>query len=176
MHKYRKLFITLSLLFAVAITTAFFIKPATASCAAGAQCRERAGGHGGITYDRGVKRQFSFNAQGNGDGTARGNAIIHNPNFDPRFRGHIDVMCMAVVGNRARIAGIVKDTNDPNLENNTAVFEVVDNGNPGKDDTISGIYFSPPNSPPPSPEYCQTFENFPQNPIDNGNIQVDDCP
>jgi len=173
----KRLIISSSILIVAVIGATFFIKPlTTASCATvSAGCNERANGHGTITFDRGVKRQFSFSAQKMDDGTARGNAIIHNPNFDPRFRGHIDVMCMEVVGNRARIAGVMKNTNDPNLENNTAVFEVYDNGEPGNNDTISSVYFSPPNSPAPTPAYCQSFENFPQYPIDGGNIQVEAC-
>lgn len=174
----KRIFIGLGVVI-LAVAAPIFISPlTTASCAPGAaaDCRERASGHGTITFSNGVKRQFSFSAQRMDDGTARGNAVIHNPNFDPRFRGHIEVTCMDVVGNRARIAGVAKNTNDPNLENNTAVFEVFDNGEPGKADTISGVYFSPPNSPPPSPAYCQAFENLQQNPIDGGNIQVEDCP
>ncbi len=101
--------------------------------------------------------------------------MIHNPSFD--FRAQIDIKCISVVGNRANIAGVVRNTNDPNLDNNTAGFTVYDNGNPGRDnDAITLVYFSPPNMPPPTPAYCQAFENFPQMPIDNGNIKVDDCP
>ncbi len=172
----KKTLVVLSFIF-VAAAAIFFIAPmTTADCAPG--CREKAGGHGTLIMN-GVRRQFSFNAQRQDDGTAKGHAVIHNPNFppDPRFSAKIDIRCMEVVGNRARVAGVVRDTNDPNLDNNTAVFEVYDNGNPGRDnDTISLVFFSPPNMPPPTPAYCQAFENFPQMPIDNGNIKVDDCP
>lgn len=173
----KKMLISLSVLLIAGFCAAFFINPLTkADCAGAPDCRERATGHGTITYERGVKRQFSFNAIRLPDGRVNGNAIIHNPNFDPRFRGHIEVRCMTVFGNVARIAGVMRNTNDPNLENNTAVFEVTDNGEPGRGDTISGVYFSPPNSPPPTQAYCDVFENFPQYPIDGGNIQVVDCP
>ena len=172
----KKMLVFLSFI-VVAIATAVFVAPmTTADCAE--NCREKANGHGTLIMN-GVRRQLSFSAQGRDDGTAKGHAVIHNPNFppDPRFSGHIDIRCMEVVGNRARIAGVVRKTNDPNLDNNTAVFEVYDNGNPGGDnDTISLVFFSPPDSPPPTPAYCQAFENFPQVPIDNGNIKVDDCP
>lgn len=171
----KRMFIGLSVVI-LAIAATILISPMTTATCAAADCRERASGHGTITFSNGVKRQFSFSAQKMDDGTARGNAVVHNPNFDPRFRGHIEVACMEVVGNRARIAGVMRNTNDPNLENNTAVFEVFDNGEPGKADTISGVFFSPPNAPPPTPSYCQVFEDFPQNPIDGGNIQVNDCP
>jgi len=75
------------------------------------------------------------------------------------------------------VAGIVRNTNDPNLDDNTAVFEVFDNGRRrSHTDTISLVFFSPPNQPPPTPSYCQYFEDFPQMQIDRGNIKVDDCP
>ena len=171
----KKTLVVLSFVFVAAVV--FFTAPMTTADCAG-NCKEKANGHGTLIMN-GVRRQFSFSAQRQDDGTAKGNAVIHNPNFppDPRFRGQIDIKCMEVVGNRARIAGVVKNTNDPNLDNNTAVFEVYDNGNPGRDnDTISLVFFSPPNSPPPTPAYCQAFENFPQMPIDNGNIKAEDCP
>lgn len=174
MLKSKKMFFILMVFtFAAGV---FLIPGKTAECAE--NCKEKANGHGTLIMD-GVRRQFSFSAMKLPDGTAKGNAVIHNPNFppSPRFRGQIDIKCMEVVGNRARIAGVVKNTNDPNLDNNTAVFEVYDYGNPGKNqDTISFVYFSPPDSPPPTPAYCQAFEDFPQMPIDNGNIKVDDCP
>jgi len=172
----KKMFVLFSFLVVAAAAIVFIAAPTTAECAP--NCREKAGGHGTLIMN-GVRRQFSFNAQRQADGTAKGNAVIHNPNFppDPRFRGNIDIQCMEVVGNRARVAGVVRNTNDPNLDNNTAVFEVFDNGDGTQNaDTNSLLFFSPPNSPPPTPAYCQAFENFPQMPIDNGNIKVDDCP
>ncbi|MGI8788177.1 MAG: hypothetical protein ACR2HG_10495 [Pyrinomonadaceae bacterium] len=174
----KKMLIGLSVLIGV-IAAIVLAAPMTTTTCAAAPCKESANGHGTLVMPNGTRRQFSFNAQKQADGTAKGNAVIHNPAFppDPQFRGNIEIKCLEVVGNRARVAGVVRNTNDPNLDNNTAVFEVVDNGNPGRDnDTISLVFFSPPNSPPPTPLYCQTFENFPQMPIDNGNIKVDDCP
>lgn len=170
----KRIFFTL-IVFAFAAGV-FLIPEKTAVCAE--NCKEKANGHGTLVMN-GFRRQFSFSAMKLPDGTAKGNAVIHNPEFppSPQFRGYIDIKCMEIVGNRARIAGIVRNTNDPAFDNNTAVFEVYDNGSPGKDqDTISLVFFSPPDSPPPTPAYCQTFEGFPQMPIDNGNIKVDDCP
>ena len=173
MTKATKIFFGLSI-FIVALAAAVLVLPLTTTetCAA-ERCRDSAGGSGTLIMPEGARR-FSFNAQGRPDGTATGEAIIHNPSFD--FRARIEIKCLDVVGNRARVAGIVRDTNDPNLDNNTAVFEVFDNGNPGRDkDTISLVFFSPPNSPPPTPAYCQAFEGFEQMRIDKGNIKVDDC-
>ena len=173
MFKTTKMRIILGLMVAMIVGMGAAISPWADTCLAG-NCKEKANGHGTLVFSDGTRRQFSFSAIRNEDGTAKGQAVIHNKAFD--FKGNIDVACMEVVGNRARIAGIVKNTNDPAFDNNTAVFEVVDNGNPGRgNDTISTVYFSPPNTPPPTAAYCQAFENFPQLPVDNCNIQVDDC-
>ncbi len=174
MIKTKKWLVGSSVLAVIIAAFVFAAPMATTTCAA-APCKEQANGSGKLIMPDGTKRQFNFNAQKLPDGTAKGNAIIHNPAFD--FRGFIEIKCLEVIGNRARVAGIVRNTNDPTLDNNTAVFEVYDNGNPGRDsDTISLVFFSPPNMPEPTPAYCQTFENFEQKPIDNGNIKVDDCP
>lgn len=182
MFNKKKIFIALSLL-VMAIVGILAAAPFTTTTCAAGQCREKANGSGTLVMN-GVRRQFSFSAIGNGDGTARGTANIHNPNFppDPKFRGNIEVRCLAVMGNRARIAGTVRNTNDPNLDNRTAVFEVDDNGNPGKDrDTITLVSF-PGGDPMPEPTaaFCQEFGVSLTDPqqrlIENGNVHVDDCP
>ena len=172
--KVNRMFFGLSI-FTVALVAAVLFLPMTTETCAADRCRETAGGSGTLIMPDGTRRRFSFTAQENPNGRIIGEAIIHNPAFD--FRARIEIKCLEVVGNRARVAGIVKNTNDPNLDNNTAVFEVFDNGNRrNDDDTISLVFFSPPNSPPPTPAYCQAFEGFPQMEIDRGNIEVDDCP
>ena len=173
--KANKIFFGLSI-FIVAFTASVLVLPMTTETCAAERCRETASGNGTLIMPDGTRRRFSFDAQGRPNGTATGEAIIHNPEFD--FRGRIVIKCLDVVGNRARVAGILRDTNDPNLDNNTAVFEVFDNGNGNarrNEDTISLVFFSPPNSPPPTPAYCQSFEGFDQMEIDRGDIEVDDC-
>jgi len=173
--KANKIFFGLNI-FIVALAAAILILPMTTETCAADRCRETAGGSGTFIMPDGTRRRFSFEAERRPNGTARGEAIIHNPAFD--FRGRVEIKCLEVVGNRARVAGILRDTNDPNLDNNPAVFEVFDNGNGNSrrnEDTISLVFFSPPNSPSPTPSYCQSFEDFPQMEIDKGNIEVDDC-
>lgn len=167
----RKMLIGFSILI-IALTAVVFILPrTTAFCANG--CKEEASSKGTLTSVNGTQRQFSFNAEELLDGTARGTAVVTNAAFD-NFTATIEIRCLEVVGNRARVAGIVTNTSDPFFEDNTAVFEVFDN--PGKNnDTISEVFFSPPNSPPPTPAYCQAFENFEQM-LNNGNVKVKDCP
>lgn len=172
--KATKIFFGLSI-FTVILAAAILFLPLTTETCAADRCQESAGGSGTLIMPDGTRRRFSFTAQRNPNGRVNGEAIIHNPAFN--FRARIDIKCLDVVGNRARVAGVVRNTNDPNLDNNTAVFEVYDNGNRrNEDDTISFVFFSPPNSPPPTEEYCQAFEGFPQMEIDRGNIEVDNCP
>lgn len=160
------------------------------------QCTEKAAGHGSYiagTDERGrpIKRQFSFSAVEHRNGTVTGRAVIHNPAFE--FRGHLEISCLRVTpvdtnndgvvdGTRADIGGTVRNTNDPNLDGQNGFFTVFDFGEPGKGrDTISPVFFSPPNQPPTSA--CELIlgdptapSNIIQIPIDTGNIQAQDCP
>ncbi len=136
-----------------------------------------ASGHGTIllqnTEGRTVRRQFSFSARVNADGTVQGTAILHNPSFDPKYSTHIDVTCLQIVGNRASFGGSIKKTTDPvfNDEFDAAFWTVFDNGEPGAgNDTISEMFFD--NVVEPSS--CQFIgaDDFPQIPIESGNVQV----
>ncbi len=169
---------------------------ATPTGSASQECTEHASGHGSFiagTDEKGkpIKRQFSFNAVEHRDGTVTGNAVIHNPAFE--FRGHLEISCLRVTpvdlnndgttdGTRADIGGTVRNTNDPNLDGQNGFFTVFDFGEPGKGtDTISPVFFSPPDQPPTSA--CELIPGDPtapsnviQLPIDTGNIQARDCP
>lgn len=134
-------------------------------------------GHGTLlvqdTTGRTVRRQFSFSAKQMSDGTVQGNAVIHNPEFDPRYDAQFDITCLQVVGNRASLGGSVRKTSDPvfNDEFDAAFFTVFDNGEPGAGiDTISLVFFD--NVVEPSA--CQFIgaDDFEQIPIQSGNVQV----
>src|SRR4030095_4755619 len=136
-----------------------------------------AAGHGTILVEDAdgnlVRRQFSFSAKVQKDGTVQGNAVIHNPEFDPRYDAHIKITCLQVNGNRASFGGTVTKTSDPvfNDEFDAAFFTVVDNGEPGQNgDNISLICVDNV----VGPESCQFIgpDDFPQIPIDAGNVQV----
>src|SRR4029453_18329604 len=136
-----------------------------------------ASGHGTIllqdTDGRTVRRQFSFSARQLPDGTVQGNAVIHNPSFDPKYDAHFDITCLQVVGNRASFGGSVTKSSDPvfNDEFDAAFFTVFDNGEPGAvNDTISEVFFD--NVVEPSA--CQFIgaDDFPQEPIEAGNVRV----
>lgn len=136
-----------------------------------------ASGHGTVlledTEGRIVRRQFSFSARQMPDGSVQGNAVIHNPSFDPKFDAQFDITCLQVVGNRASFGGSVRRSNDTVFtdEFDAAFFTVFDNGQPGADnDTISSVFFD--NVVEPSA--CQFIgpDDFPQTPIEAGNVRV----
>ena len=136
-----------------------------------------ANGHGTVllqnTEGKTVRRQFSFSARINSDGSVSGTAILHNPSFDPKYSAQFDITCLQIVGNRASFGGSIRKTTDPvfNDEFDAAFFTVFDNGEPGGgNDTISEIFFD--NVVEPSA--CQFIgaDDFPQIPIEGGNVQV----
>ena len=170
--KHSKKFLFAGLLIAALAGTTVVLR--TTSAAAG---KKSASGHGTIllqnTEGKTVRRQFSFSARINSDGSVQGTAIIHNPSFDPKYDAQFDITCLQIVGNRASFGGSVRKTTDPvfNDEFDAAFFTVFDNGNPGNgNDTISEIFFD--NVVEPSA--CQFIgaNDFPQIPIESGGIQV----
>ena len=158
------------------IITAFAattILPATSAAAPGPS----ASGHGTVllqdTEGTTVRRQFSFSAKQMPDGTVQGQAILHNPSFDPPYVAHFEITCLQIVGNRASFGASIKKTSDPvfNDEFDAAFFTVFDNGEPGAgNDTISEVFFD--NVVEPSA--CQFIgaDDFPQLPIESGSVQV----
>ena len=136
-----------------------------------------ASGHGTIllqdTDGKTVRRQFSFSARIMSDGSVNGSGILHNPSFDPKYDAQFDITCLQVVGNRASFGASIRKTSDSvfNDEFDAAFFTVFDNGEPGAgNDTISEIFFD--NVVEPSA--CQFIgaDDFPQIPIESGNVQV----
>lgn len=170
--KHLQTFVLAGLLGAVIVVTPLLMR-STSAAARG----KSASGHGTIllqdTDGRTVRRQFSFSAKEMRDGSIQGTAVIHNPSFDPKYDAHFDITCLQVVGNRASFGGSVRKSSDPvfNDEFDAAFFTVFDNGEPGADnDTISEIFFD--NVVEPST--CQFIgaDDFPQIPIEGGNVQV----
>lgn len=157
----------------ITATTAFTMLLPTSA----ASPRPAASGHGTVllqdTEGRTVRRQFSFSARQMPDGTIQGSGVLHNPSFDPKYDAQFDITCLQVVGNRASFGGSIRKTSDPvfNDEFDAAFFTVFDNGEPGDDnDTISEVFFD--NVVEASA--CQFIgaDDFPQIPIESGNVQV----
>ena len=139
--------------------------------------RRSVSGHGTVllqnTEGKTVRRQFSFSARVMSDGSVNGSGVLHNPSFDPKYDAQFDISCLKIVGNRASLGASIRKTSDPvfNDEFDAAFFTVFDNGEPGAgNDTISEVFFD--NVVEPST--CQFIgaDDFPQIPIESGNVQV----
>jgi len=170
--KHLQTFVLAGLLSVVMVVTPLLLRSTSAATRG-----TSASGHGTIllqdTDGRTVRRQFSFSAREMRDGRIQGTAVIHNPSFDPKYDAHFDITCLQVVGNRASFGGSIRKSSDPvfNDEFDAAFFTVFDNGEPGaNNDTISEIFFD--NVVEPSA--CQFIgaDDFPQIPIEGGNVQV----
>ncbi|HEU4712487.1 MAG TPA: hypothetical protein VFS76_13025 [Pyrinomonadaceae bacterium] len=164
-------------LFTVLLITALAATAAVLHSTSAAAPGPSASGHGTVllqnTEGKTVRRQFSFSARVRADGSVQGTGILHNPSFDPKYDVQFDITCLQVVGNRASFGGSIRKTSDPvfNDEFDAAFFTVFDNGEPGRDnDTISEVFFD--NVVEPSA--CQFIgaDDFPQIPIESGNVQV----
>jgi hypothetical protein len=135
-----------------------------------------ASGHGALETPDGL-RQFSFSATEHADGTVTGNAVLHNPAFQvdgKDYQLQIDISCIKVVGNIAILGGTTKRTNDPSLVD-AVFFTVQDNGESGKQDMISRVFFwddDPTTTGDPQACLLTAPTDFPLETIVKGNIQV----
>ena len=78
-----------------------------------------------------VKNQpLAFNARKYADGSVSGHFTYHQIAEGESFNFGVDVTCMEIYdGNRAKIGGVIKTSNDPTLPPGTfAWFQVFDNG------------------------------------------------
>jgi hypothetical protein len=73
---------------------------------------------------------LAFNAKKDADGSVSGQFEYHQIVEGESFNFHVAVTCMNVYdGNRAKIGGVIKNSNDPTLPPGTfAWFQVFDNG------------------------------------------------
>jgi hypothetical protein len=168
----RKMLLLAGLLIAALAVITTLLRPASAAAP-----KPSVSGHGTVllqdTDGRTVRRQLSFSARQLPDGSVQGSAVLHNPSFDPKYDAQFNITCLQIVGNRASLGGSIRKTSDPvfNDEFDAAFFTVFDNGEPGAgNDTISEVFFD--NVVEPSA--CQFIgaDDFPQIPIESGNVQV----
>jgi hypothetical protein len=73
---------------------------------------------------------LAFNARRYADGSVAGQFVYHQVAEGESFNFNVDVTCMNVYdGNRAKIGGEIKNSNDPTIPPGTfAWFQVIDNG------------------------------------------------
>lgn len=77
-----------------------------------------------------VNQPLAFNARKYADGNVSGEFEYHQIVEGESFNFHVDVTCMNVYdGNRAKIGGVIRNSNDPTLPpGGFAWFQVFDNG------------------------------------------------
>jgi hypothetical protein len=109
--------------------------PATAAGGPGVVASASGGVHWTIPlpndFDVEIGNQpLSFNAKKYADGTVSGEFEYHQLGLGESFNFHVDVTCMNVYdGNRAKIGGVIRVSNDPTLPPGVfAWFQVFDNG------------------------------------------------
>jgi hypothetical protein len=144
----------------------FFCAAVGAAAFAQVTVLHSAQGSGHIQF--GTNSEFiTFSAVQRADGTASGNATVHDVSAGVTAR--IDVNCLNVVGNTATISGIVTRSNDPTLEGFVGIFQVVDGGDgKGSVDFMSLANFFAVGTG----NDCTIPGEFDLAPVDQGNIQV----
>ena len=120
---------------AIAGVVALLGLPATATGDSGLIASASGGVHWTIALPNpfGVEvgnQPLAFNAKKYADGTVKGQFEYHQVVEGQSFNFHVEVTCMNVYdGNRAKIGGEIKNSNDPTLPPGTfAWFQVFDNG------------------------------------------------
>jgi hypothetical protein len=87
--------------------------------------QQQATGAGHILVD-GIHRTFAFGAVRHANGLVTGEAQLFN--HATGFESHAELICMTVIGNRARMGGIIKHSDVPECEGSNMFFQVEDNG------------------------------------------------
>jgi hypothetical protein len=119
----------------VAVIASLLAIPATATGTSGPVASASGGVHWTIALPNpfGVvvgNQPLAFNARKYADGTVTGQFEYHQVALGESFNFHVEVTCMNVYdGNRAKIGGVIRVSNDPTLPPGVfAWFQVFDNG------------------------------------------------
>lgn len=143
------------------------------AAASGAQ--QRVTGHATILLPSfgNAEEKYSSNAIRHADGTVSGQFELKSAQ-DGGLRIHGDVVCFTIVGNRARIAGRVDQSNTTLVPEGTyVVWTVVDNGEGAKDPPDQTSDFFGPFSEAAATAHCAIgFNLAPFLPVLHGNLQV----
>jgi hypothetical protein len=137
----------------------------------GKHVTESATGSGHFTT-AGELRTFSFSAVKRGTGTVTGQFELFARSAGVRVHG--DVICLQVVGNRAWMGGVIRQTSDPARARagTETAWRVGDNGE-GRaappDQTSLMLVNQPPGF---AQSYCRALAPTPMTQIEKGNIQV----
>jgi hypothetical protein len=124
------------------------------------------------------KREFSFNAQVEHDGTVSGNAVLVNPEFEGAdvsepFQLEMDISCVNVVGDVAFFGGTAQRTTDPNLVD-AAYFSIQDDDATGVRKISQVHFFDDDPNTTGDPQLCMGNRpgDFPMEPIESGDIDI----
>lgn len=120
---------------ALAIIAAMLVLPATAGGSGGVAASASGGIHWTIPLPNafGVEvgnQPLAFNAKKYADGRVSGHFTYHQVVEGQSFNFGVDVTCLVIYdGNRAKLGGVIKTSNDPTLPpGGFAWFQVFDNG------------------------------------------------
>ena len=123
----------------------------------------------------GTDRVFAFNAVTHNDGSVTGQGQLTYTHNGNDVRIHFSIDCISVEDNVAIMSGTVTSSNVFE-SGGPCWFKVVDNGEGGNapPDEMTGFLFCQPNDPDPQCEEltCGNDLQLVLNPIENGNIQV----
>ena len=122
-------------LLAAAVVAGLLVVSATASADSGVVASATGGVHWTIPLPNAFalevgNQPLAFNARKYADGTVKGQFEYHQVVEGESFNFHVEVTCLNVYdGNRAKIGGEIKNSNDPTLPPGTfAWLQVFDNG------------------------------------------------
>ena len=136
-----------------------------AAAAAAASTKPAAFGSATILFGPN-REKLAFHAELR-NGVATGHARFNNTTA--HVKGQIDVNCLVIVGNIARISGIVTKSNDPTIEGFEALFQVQDNGEGHPSADLASTVMLHEVGVGPN---CQAPGEIDMVPITHGNIQV----
>jgi hypothetical protein len=154
--------------YALSASAVIITAASLATAPAGASTNEpSATGSGHFTL-AGELRTFTFNAVTHTDGTVTGEAQL-----DARATGfseHLQIDCLQVIGNTAYMSGTITRSSREDFVGGTGVFSVQDNGegNNNNEDQISLLH----SLLEPAPGQCELEHRLPDQPIEEGNVQV----
>ncbi|MBI4503503.1 MAG: hypothetical protein HY700_20375 [Gemmatimonadetes bacterium] len=120
---------------------------------------------GGATPER-----FSFSALGHAGGEAHGQLELFSEQAGG-VRRHGSITCITVVGDTARLGGVIDQSTDPRWLNRGALWTVVDRGEGanGAPDLTSDLLLT---TPAQVAFHCASGFRMKLLPVEHGNIQV----
>jgi hypothetical protein len=119
-----------------------------------------------------AEEKYSQSAIKHSDGSVSGEFELKSEQ-DGGLRVHGSLVCFTVVGNTARLAGLVESSTEPSFEGFHAVWTVVDNGEGANDppDLTSDFFLA---SAVQAQFHCNVGFNLGATPVLSGNLQVHD--